>query len=93
MRFRRGACVAGRHSTSPRETENVTRPRQRHRVNGHARGATRGADLRPTLSPAGVGIPDTALAAQATELVGEATTDLIFDHSRVEIVQNSLWAE
>lgn len=31
---------------------------------------------------AGVAVPDTKLAAEATELVRDATTDLVYDHSR-----------
>src|SRR2546421_12038646 len=31
---------------------------------------------------AGVAVPDTELAADATELVREVTTDLVYDHSR-----------
>jgi len=39
-------------------------------VNGHS------------TSAAGVSPPDTKLAAEATELVRESTTDLVFNHSR-----------
>jgi hypothetical protein len=38
--------------------------------------------LLKTTSLAGVSVPDTKLAAEATELVRDATSDLIYNHSR-----------
>jgi hypothetical protein len=35
-----------------------------------------------TQTIAGIDIPDTELACEATELVGKAETPLLFDHSR-----------
>jgi HD domain len=42
---------------------------------------------------AGVGIPDSALAREATEFVREASTRLLFDHSRRVFLWASLQAE
>lgn len=33
-------------------------------------------------SPAGISVPDTALAAEATELVRDTTSELVYHHSR-----------
>jgi hypothetical protein len=38
--------------------------------------------MTPEASAAGVTVPDTRLAAEATELVRDTTSDLIYDHSR-----------
>jgi hypothetical protein len=38
--------------------------------------------MSPEASAAGVTVPDTRLAAEATELVRDTTPDLIYDHSR-----------
>jgi hypothetical protein len=42
---------------------------------------------------AGIGIPDSALAREATEFVREASTRLLFDHSRRVFLWASLQAE
>jgi hypothetical protein len=71
----------------------MTRPRPRrtgrHLNTGPGRPSTDGprlrvADnaLRAASSAAGVAVPDTTLAAQATALVRDTTTDLIYHHSR-----------
>jgi hypothetical protein len=39
-------------------------------------------DVLVTTTVAGVAVPDTKLAAEATELVRDATSDLIYNHSR-----------
>ena len=46
---------------------------------------------RPTI--AGIAIPDSALAREATEFVREASTPLLFDHSRRVFLWASLQAE
>jgi hypothetical protein len=44
--------------------------------------ATNHQDVLVTSTLAGVAVPDTKLAAEATELVRDATSDLIYNHSR-----------
>jgi hypothetical protein len=63
----------------------MTRPEQR-RANGQTNSAGRSSSAGPLLEAAsfaaGVAVPDTSLAARATELVRDSTTDLIYHHSR-----------
>jgi hypothetical protein len=44
--------------------------------------ATNHRDLLVTTTVAGIVVPDTKLAAEATELVRDSTSDLIYNHSR-----------